>query len=124
VALGILISATAKDMLNAPDIIGGDVNPQESFSFDAYRDAYTLHSDLKKLFPLGTEKSYVDNVLVVSGGAETRPSVDGDFVIYAHDASPSFWFYLYLCPYEYKWQVRIYYDDNERVRDIKLRGPC
>ena|GEM_PF-5929827 len=120
----LLLSQTSTNRPNTSKIIVSNGHSNEPFSFDSYRDSHTLRSAITKLFPPGTEKSYVDKILVTSGGATSRAVVDGGFTLYSHDAIPHLWFHLYLCPHDYMWQIRIYYDDKERVRDITIRGPC
>ncbi len=73
---------------------------------------------LPVLFPVGTEKKYVDSVLVNTGGA----SIDDQTKGYAEGAY--FYRYLPLCllftPDEYI--IRVYYDKNETVENIHFAG--
>jgi hypothetical protein len=94
----------------------------DNFSFEEYGRGLDLAA-LKKIFPVGTPKAFVDKILVEKAHA-TASFFDPkeNLAVYSHKANAS---QKYLdCPAHMTWSVRVRYDAQLQVQDISIRGPC
>jgi hypothetical protein len=88
----------------------------KNFKFEDYMDQQSRMDVLKNLFPLGTEKDFVEKVLIQIGGAtsevRTRKNELG---------------YIYKPKYPFPtidadWNVTVYYDEQSKVQRILMNG--
>lgn len=72
---------------------------------------------LPKLFPVGTPKEYVDKILVTYGGARLDDHTNVIEGMYIYRYTP---LYLMLTPDSF--MIRVYYDQNNKVKSIRFAG--
>lgn len=118
----------------------------ENFRWDDYETAEQLADVFRVIFPVGTEKSYVDKILLSQSGATTSYPVDiaeykaktggklasptDEKILYA---DPKFMTAKTLVKYNYpmkaplinfaastSWSTTVYYDEKDRVLNIKV----
>lgn len=100
-------------------------NPEfrkEEFSFYKYANFQDLHDAMMVMFPPGTKKEYVENILITHAAAEARDY--GDFVSYKHPRH-GLWPYMFSeCSHREIWAFKIYYNKNKEVEKIHSIGFC
>lgn len=73
---------------------------------------------LRALFPVGTPRSFVEQVLVGVGGArmeKTRnPALPNDYFFY-------YGMFGLLSPYVPKWIIHVHYDGSDRVKRVYVK---
>jgi hypothetical protein len=92
----------------------------QNFSFQHFIDYKKLMTVLSALFPVGTKKEFVEEILVQRSGATAKNY--GDFTTYYHDV-----FGLALvtgCVQKGNWIIKVFYNNQNELQKIELRGPC
>ena len=106
--------------LKPTDASNPNFNPQH-FQFEDYFYADELYQTLITMFPEGTDKEYIDSILIESAQAEAKDYKD--FVRYIHDAKNLFPITGH-CPAGGVWILKMTYNSNNKLEEIKFRGPC
>jgi hypothetical protein len=91
-------------------------NP-DKFRFEDYPGIPQMTEALKKLFPVGTPKEFVERVLVKAGGAEAKDNPEAD-------KSSTRIQYYYESWYQFKGgsAINVSFDSNSTVSQVLLNG--
>jgi hypothetical protein len=96
----------------------------ETFHFENYgpKNGLELYAALKKLFPAGSPKRYVDNILVDKNSSQRRNNVIGNKATFTYAKHAP----ILIAPMcgRQQWIVTVIYDNAERLIDLSVEGPC
>ena len=92
----------------------------EDYIFDERRFEKNLVPVFKVMFPVGTSKEYVDEILVYKNGADVSYSAHYDYHAYTYRSHKTFYMPLdYFLSFA---AATFYYDGDNELRDIKING--
>lgn len=123
----VTISLTACNPFKVTDPADPQFDPMK-FEFEDYDPSGELQSVIEQVFPPGTTKEYVDNILIKKLGStiSSKPHVTNEGFIYKYQyKNLHTWFMQGISSGCSGYVIRMIYDNQSKVVSARMvRGPC